>query len=109
MKNIPIDDLLHEAGKVVIGREREFKLLATALITEGHVLFEDLPGTGKTTMMKAFARMMDCQFTRIQCTPDLLPSDVLGGSVFSPKTSEFYVRKGPVFTNVLLVDEINRA
>lgn len=109
MKNIPIDDLLHEAGKVVIGREREFKLLATALMTEGHVLFEDLPGTGKTTMMKAFARMMDCQFTRIQCTPDLLPSDVLGGSVFSPKTSEFYVRKGPVFTNVLLVDEINRA
>lgn len=106
---IQLDELLHEMKKAVIGREKEFKLLLTALLTEGHVLFEDLPGTGKTTMIKAFARGIDCKFTRIQCTPDLLPTDVLGGSIFSPKTNDFYIRKGPVFTNVLLVDEINRA
>ena len=95
-------------GKVVIGRKKESKLLLTALLT-GNVLFEDLPGTGKTTMVKAFAKGLDCLFSRIQCTPDLLPSDVLGGSIFNPKTNDFYLRKGPVFRNVLLVDEINRA
>ncbi|MGM8364829.1 AAA family ATPase [Virgibacillus sp. W0181] len=98
-----------EMAKVVIGREKEFKLLITALLTGGHVLFEDLPGIGKTTMVKAFAQGIDSKFSRIQCTPDLLPSDVLGGSIFNPKTNDFYLKKGPVFTNVLLVDEINRA
>lgn len=109
MRGNEIEAILHEVGKAVIGREKEFKLLVTALFTEGHVLFEDLPGTGKTTMMKAFARVIDSQFTRIQCTPDLLPSDVIGGSIFNPKKHDFYIRKGPVFTNILLVDEINRA
>ncbi len=104
-----LDHLLGEMAKVVIGRKKEFKLLLTALLTEGHVLFEDLPGTGKTTMVKAFARGLDCQFARIQCTPDLLPSDIVGGSIFNPKSNDFQLRKGPVFTNVLLVDEINRA
>ena len=104
-----LDKLWHEMGKVIIGRKKESKLLLTALLTEGHVLFEDLPGTGKTTMVKAFSKGLDCLFSRIQCTPDLLPSDVLGGSIFNPKTNDFYLRKGAVFTNVLLVDEINRA
>lgn len=104
-----VEELWDEMGKVIIGRKKEFKLLLTALLTEGHVLFEDLPGTGKTTMVKAFAKGLDCLFSRIQCTPDLLPSDVLGGSIFNPKTNDFYLRKGAVFTNVLLVDEINRA
>ncbi|MBS4214995.1 AAA family ATPase [Neobacillus rhizophilus] len=103
-----LEEILQEMSKVIIGRKQELKLLLTALLTEGHVLLEDLPGTGKTTMVKAFAKGLDCQFSRIQCTPDLLPSDVLGGSIFNQKTSEFYFRKGPVFTNVLLVDEINR-
>lgn len=104
-----LDKLWTEMEKVVVGRGMEFKLLLTSLVTGGHVLFEDLPGTGKTTMMKAFAMGLDCDFTRIQCTPDLLPTDVIGGSIFNPKTNEFYMRKGPVFTNILLVDEINRA
>lgn len=103
-----LDGLWEEMGKVVIGRKKEFKLILTALLTRGHVLLEDLPGTGKTTMVKAFSRGIDCLFSRIQCTPDLLPSDVLGSSIFNPKTNEFYFRKGPVFTNILLVDEINR-
>jgi len=104
-----LEALLQEMGKVVIGREREIKLLLAALLTPGHVLIEDLPGTGKTTMIKAFAKVLDCRFARIQCTPDLLPSDVTGVSVFNPKTGEFSLRKGPVFTHLLLVDEINRA
>ncbi len=109
MNSVKLDELLQEMKKVVIGRDKEFTLLLAALLTEGHVLFEDLPGTGKTTMMKAFARGLASEFSRIQCTPDLLPTDVLGGSIFNPKTNDFYIRKGPVFTNVLLVDEINRA
>ncbi|MGE4284909.1 MAG: AAA family ATPase, partial [Clostridia bacterium] len=103
-----LNELLQEMAKVIIGREKELKLILTALLTEGHVLLEDLPGTGKTTMVKAFSKGLDCLFSRIQCTPDLLPSDILGSSIFNPKTSEFYFKKGPVFTNVLLVDEINR-
>lgn len=103
-----LENLLQEVSKVVIGRDKELKFLFTAMLTEGHVLIEDVPGTGKTTMAKAFSKGLDCSFTRIQCTPDLLPADVVGGSIYSPKTNEFYFRKGPVFTNVLLVDEINR-
>jgi len=100
---------MEEMDKASIGRRTQMKLLLTALLTEGHVLFEDLPGTGKTTMMKAFSHGLDGEFRRVQCTPDLLPSDVIGGSIFNPQTNDFYIRKGPVFTNVLLVDEINRA
>ncbi len=103
-----INEFLDEISKVIIGRKNELKLILTALLTEGHVLLEDLPGTGKTTMVKAFSKGVNCSFSRIQCTPDLLPTDVLGGSIFNPKTNEFFLRKGPVFTNILLVDEINR-
>lgn len=103
-----LDELWEEMGKAIVGRKKELKLILTALLSEGHVLLEDLPGTGKTTMVKAFSKGLDCMFTRIQCTPDLLPSDVVGSSIFNPKTHDFYLRKGPVFTNILLVDEINR-
>ncbi|WP_077213108.1 AAA family ATPase [Bacillus dakarensis] len=103
-----LEELWQEMSKVIIGREKELKLILTALLTEGHVQLEDLPGTGKTTMIKAFAKGIDCDFSRVQCTPDLLPSDVLGGSIFNPKNHDFFFRKGPVFTNILLVDEINR-
>jgi len=104
-----LEKLWEELAKVVIGRKKELKLILTALLSQGHVLLEDLPGTGKTTMVKAFARALDCSFSRVQCTPDLLPSDILGSSIYNTKTGEFYFRKGPVFTNILLVDEINRA
>ncbi|KUO59892.1 MAG: magnesium chelatase [Gracilibacter sp. BRH_c7a] len=103
-----LDKLWNELDKVIVGRRKELKLILTAVLSQGHVLLEDLPGTGKTTMVKAFSKGLDCMFSRVQCTPDLLPSDILGVSIFNPQTNEFYLRKGPVFTNILLVDEINR-
>lgn len=106
--NTKLEDLWNELDKVIVGRRKELKLIFTAMLSQGHVLLEDLPGTGKTTMVKAFSKGLDCLFSRVQCTPDLLPSDILGVSIFNPQTNEFHLRKGPVFTNILLVDEINR-
>lgn len=83
--------------------------LLIAFFSGGHILLDDVPGTGKTTLTKAFARLLDLSFARIQCTPDLLPGDIAGGLIYSPKTGEFTLRKGPIFANVVLVDEINRA
>jgi len=95
--------------KVIIGRSSELELIVCALIAGGHVLLDDVPGTGKTVTAKALARSVDCRFSRIQFTPDLLPSDVTGMSVFNQKEFCFEFREGPAFTNVLLADEINRA
>ena len=94
---------------VMVGKEKETELILAALLSGGHVLLEDVPGTGKTTLAKSLAKSLDCAFARVQFTPDLLPSDVTGMRVFSQKTGEFTFIKGPVFTNVLLADEINRA
>jgi len=96
-------------GRVIVGRESTLELLAAALVAGGHVLLDDVPGTGKTVMAKALAKSVDCGFTRIQFTPDLLPSDVTGLSVYNQKAGEFEFKPGPVFTNILLADEINRA
>ncbi|MGY4688580.1 AAA family ATPase [Salibacterium sp. K-3] len=104
-----LEDIHTELKHVVIGRQKECRLFLTALLANGHILLEDLPGMGKTTLVKAFAAVLDCSWQRVQCTPDLLPSDITGSSVFDPKTSAFTFRKGPVFTQMLLVDEINRA
>ncbi|MDQ0297931.1 MoxR-like ATPase [Salibacterium salarium] len=104
-----LNDVYEELSKVVIGRKKECKLFLMALLSKGHVLLEDMPGMGKTSLVKAFSTILDCEYKRVQCTPDLLPSDVTGVSVYNPKTSEFSFRKGPVFTQILLVDEINRA
>lgn len=96
-------------ARVIVGREETVELLLAALIAGGHVLLEDVPGTGKTVLAKSLAKSLDCGFARIQFTPDLLPSDVTGMSVYSVKDEIFTFRPGPVFTNILLADEINRA
>jgi len=95
--------------KTVIGQADAIKKLLAAFVSGGHVLLEDLPGTGKTTLAKALANALQVEFRRIQFTPDLLPSDILGVSIFNPKNQSFHFHKGPIFTEILLADEINRA
>src|SRR5258708_10002343 len=98
-----------EISRVVVGMEGVVEQLLIALLGNGHVLLEGVPGVAKTTLSKAFARILGCQYQRVQFTPDLLPSDVTGTYIFDRKTSEFVLRKGPIFCQVLLADEINRA
>lgn len=103
------DKVISNVSKVIVGKEKVIKYLLTAMVAEGHVLLEDVPGTGKTKLSKALAKSMDAEFARIQFTPDLLPSDITGLNVYNRQTNEFVLRKGPIFTNILLADEINRA
>jgi MoxR-like ATPase len=95
--------------RVIVGKGDAVELAIVALLCEGHVLIEDVPGIGKTMLAKSLARSLDCSFRRIQCTPDLLPSDVTGTYIFNQKTSEFEYRPGPIMAQVVLADEINRA
>jgi MoxR-like ATPase len=95
--------------RVMVGKGEVVELAIVALLCEGHILFEDVPGLGKTVLAKSLARSLGCSFRRIQCTPDLLPSDITGTYVFNQKTSDFEFRPGPVISQVVLVDEINRA
>jgi MoxR-like ATPase len=101
--------LLENIGQVVVGQNRAIKLTVTAFLAGGHVLVEDVPGVGKTLLAKALAQSVRANFKRIQCTPDLLPSDICGVSIFQQQESAFKFVPGPVFTNILLADEINRA
>jgi MoxR-like ATPase len=101
--------LAGNVARVVVGRERVLRLLLAALLTERHVLVEDVPGTGKTTLVKALARSLGLDFSRVQFTPDLLPSDVTGFDALDPRTGELRFRPGPVFAQIVLVDEVNRA
>ena len=101
--------VLSNIGKVIIGKDEVVTQLLTALLAEGHVLLEDVPGTGKTKVAKALAKSLDVDFSRIQFTPDLLPGDITGLTIYDQKQGEFVLRKGPAFTNILLADEINRA
>ena len=95
--------------RVIVGNERQIELILTAMLAGGHVLLEDVPGTGKTTLAKSLAKSLSCGFSRVQFTPDLLPSDITGTRIFNQQTGEFSFIKGPAFTNILLSDEINRA
>src|SRR5947199_6698838 len=101
--------LLDNVTRVLIGKRREVELALIALASEGHILIEDVPGVGKTMLAKSLARSIGCSFRRIQFTPDLLPSDVTGVSIYNQKTEEFQFRPGPIVAQILLADEINRA
>lgn len=104
-----IDEVIDEVETVIIGKRDIIKLALTAVISDGHILIEDVPGVGKTMLAKTLARVLGCSFKRIQFTPDLLPADVTGVSIFNQKTCEFEFRPGPIFAQVVLADEINRS
>ena len=101
--------LKENISKVIIGKEDQVELILTALLAGGHILLEDVPGTGKTTLAKSLAKSINCSFSRVQFTPDLLPSDITGSRIYNQNEGIFTFVKGPAFTNILLADEINRA
>jgi len=104
-----IEKIKAEIGKVIVGQEEVIEFLIAGLLTDGHVLIEGVPGIAKTLVSKLLAKSISVDFTRIQFTPDLMPTDIIGTTVFDMKRSEFHFKKGPIFSNVILIDEINRA
>lgn len=107
--NRKIQDVIHEVGRVIVGQQKLIHRLMIALLVDGHLLLEGVPGLAKTLAVSSLAKVIHCEFGRIQFTPDLLPADLIGTSVYNPKEGSFSVKKGPVFTNIVLADEINRA
>lgn len=107
--NQAVDQIRENLGRIIVGQKNTVDFLIAGLLADGHVLLEGVPGVAKTLSAKLVAKSIDASFSRIQFTPDLMPSDVLGTSVFDPRSSSFEYRKGPVFGNIILVDEINRA
>ena len=101
--------IITNVEQAIVGKRPQIVLAVTAWLAEGHILLEDVPGVAKTMLARALARSVGCSFRRIQCTPDLLPSDVTGASIFNQKTVEFEFRPGPIFAQLVLADEINRA
>src|SRR5688500_18537227 len=107
--NNSIREIRREIGKVIVGQESMVDLLITAILADGHVLIEGVPGVAKTLTAKLLSKVISVNFSRIQFTPDLMPSDVLGTSIYNLKKSEFEFKAGPIFSNIILIDEINRA
>src|SRR5579875_3570098 len=104
-----VNAIRHQIKKVIVGQDEMVKLIIAAILADGHVLIEGVPGVAKTLTAKLVAKSLDVHFSRIQFTPDLMPSDVLGTPVFNPKEATFEFKKGPLFSNIVLIDEINRA
>uniref|UniRef100_A0A832H2P3 MoxR family ATPase n=1 Tax=Oscillatoriales cyanobacterium SpSt-402 TaxID=2282168 RepID=A0A832H2P3_9CYAN len=104
-----IERLTNNLGQVIVGKHDAIRLVLVALLSGGHILLEDVPGVGKTLLAKSLARSIDGRFQRLQCTPDLMPTDITGTSIWNPRTGEFEFMPGPIFANVLLADEVNRA
>ena len=104
-----LDNLTQNLGRTIVGKSEAIRLVLVALLSGGHALLEDVPGVGKTLLAKSLARSIDGKFQRLQCTPDLLPTDITGTNIWNPKNGEFEYLPGPIFANILLVDEINRA
>ena len=107
--NNAVINIRNEISKVIVGQHKMVDFLLIALLCDGHVLIEGVPGVAKTLTAKLLAKIINTNFSRIQFTPDLMPSDVLGTSVFNPKEAEFEFKRGPIFSNIILIDEINRA
>ena len=107
--NATIADIRNEIGKVIVGQHTMVDMLMIGLLCDGHILIEGVPGIAKTLTARLMAKIIDADFSRVQFTPDLMPSDVLGTSVFNPKEADFQFKKGPIFSNIILIDEINRA
>jgi len=107
--NDAVIDIRNEIGKVIVGQHKMVDLLLIGLLCDGHILIEGVPGVAKTLTAKLLAKIISTDFSRIQFTPDLMPSDVLGTSVFNPRSAEFEFKRGPIFSNIILIDEINRA
>jgi MoxR-like ATPase len=104
-----VDELKAEIGKVIVGQEQMIELLLAGILADGHILIEGVPGVAKTLTAKLLSKVIAVGFSRIQFTPDLMPSDVIGTSVFNPRESNFQFKPGPIFSNIVLIDEINRA
>lgn len=104
-----LNEIIHSANSIILGKEHKLRLALTCILAKGHLLIEDLPGVGKTTLAHTFAKLLGLQFSRIQFTSDMLPADVLGISIYEQQNSVFTFHPGPIFNNVLLADEINRA
>lgn len=110
MQNIEkVQRIIDNVEKVILGKNRVTRLALAAMMAEGHILFEDVPGVGKTILVRSLARSVGCSFKRVQFTPDLLPSDITGVSIYNQKNNEFEFREGPILSQVVLADEINRA
>ncbi len=107
--NNAISSIREAVGKIIVGQEKMVELMIAGILADGHILIEGVPGVAKTLSAKLMAKLIDAEFSRIQFTPDLMPSDVLGTSVFNPREASFQFRQGPLFSNIVLIDEINRA
>src|ERR1700749_130478 len=104
-----VNEIKNTLAKIIVGQHESIDLLIAGLLADGHILIEGVPGVAKTLTAKLIAKSIDARYSRIQFTPDLMPSDILGTSVFNPKTADFEFKKGPIFGNIILIDEINRA